>query len=170
MVIHSQRCLTDTTPWPPPLIRGRPGPLSARSAPFSAPSIAAGVAVWSLEVEPDHMTPTPQNRPARTPREGLARSGCALACTRGVGSMPGGDTAIPPERRRRQSRRSCASSSRCDLMARTTPWHFPTCEPETHGPVRAQVGGLSAARIARVYPRPLTAGSRPTTTRAPGRT
>ena len=69
MVIHSQRrrfavCLTQ--PHGPPLIRGRPGPLSARSAPFSAPSIAAGVAVWSLEVEPDHMTPTPQNRPART--------------------------------------------------------------------------------------------------------
>ena len=67
MVIHSQRCLPDTTPWGTPPPRGRPGPLSARSAPFSAPSIAAGVAVWSLEVEPDHMTPTPQNRPARTP-------------------------------------------------------------------------------------------------------
>ena len=58
MVIHSQRCLPDTTPWGTPPPRGRPGPLSARSAPFSAPSIAAGVAVWSLEVEPDHMTPT----------------------------------------------------------------------------------------------------------------
>ena len=27
-------------------------------------------------------------------------------------------------------------------MARTTPWHFPTCEPETHGPLRAHVGRL----------------------------
>ena len=83
-----------------------------------------------------------------------------------------------------RSHRSVVAGSRAGRAPRrrgatswpgTTPWHFPTCEPETHGPVRAQVGGLSAARIAGVYPRPLysrvqanhNASTRPNVTAAP---